>query len=195
MKKSFTYLMLVLLTLSLGSFNLLSQKSLQRAVIGSGGVINEKTSANWHVSGINGQLAIEKRSGKLDSKNVSVYQGFWVPVELNTVGVDDPTYITNTNLSSYPNPASSTTTFRYNLPGQSFVTLKVFDVTGNLAKVLVSGLQEQGSQEIYWDLKNESGVLLVSGSYLYELTVSPAQMVGSQAFSSYTIKNVMVVVK
>jgi len=187
--------MLVLLTLSLGSFNLLSQKSLQRAVIGSGGVINEKTSANWHVSGINGQLAIEKRSGKLDSKNVSVYQGFWVPVELNTVGVDDPTYITNTNLSSYPNPASSTTTFRYNLPGQSFVTLKVFDVTGNLAKVLVSGLQEQGSQEIYWDLKNESGVLLVSGSYLYELTVSPAQMVGSQAFSSYTIKNVMVVVK
>ena len=188
--------MLILLTLSLGSFDLLSEKKIQRSVIGSGGFINEKSSANWHVSGAFGQIAIEKRLGKMANNNAAVYQGFWTPTKYNGTGIDEqPDYVINTNLSNYPNPASTTTTFRYNLPGQSFVTLKVYDVAGNLAKVLFSGLQEQGNQEFSWDMKTESGNVLGSGSYLYELNVNPAQMVGSQAFSTYSVKNVMVLIK
>lgn len=196
MKKSFIYLMLILLTLALGSSDMFAQKKLSRVVIGSGGFLNEKTSGNWKVSGNTGQLAIEKRTGKLKDRDGAVYQGFWVPLEFNYTGIDDgPEYVVNTGLSNFPNPATATTAFRFSLPGQSYVTLRVYDVSGNLVKSVFTGLQEQGDREVTWDLKSESGLAVTSGSYMYELTVAPAQMAGSQAFSSYNVKNVMVVVR
>lgn len=197
MKKSSLYLILIILTIGLGASNLQAQKRIDRQVFGSGGFVNEKTTANWKVSGVVGQLAIEKREGQLNGKNYVFYQGFWGPRDFNTgTGIDEqPEIVRNTNLGNYPNPAINITQFRYTLPGQSLVTLKVFDVSGNLVKELVNTVQEQGDQSVSWDLRSNAGVVISSGSYMYELNVSPAQLIGSQAFTSYTARNIMVVIK
>jgi flagellar hook assembly protein FlgD len=79
------------------------------------------------------------------------------------------------------------------LPGAAFVTLKVYDVNGQLIKMLANTMQNGGLQEIVWDATDESGIKVGSGSYLYELTVNPADM--GSGFSAFTKRNVMMVVK
>ena len=196
MKKSFLYLLLIMISVALGTTGLIAQKKIDRQVIGSGGILNEKTTANWKVSGVAGQLAIEKRLGTLGGKNHTYYQGFWTPKNFNFTDVEEtPEIVRNTNLANYPNPAMTGTTVRYTLPGQAYVTLKVYDVSGNIVKILVDQTQESGEQEIFWDLRSNAGLTVSSGSYMYELNVSPVQLMGSQAFSSYTCKNILVVVK
>jgi flagellar hook assembly protein FlgD len=98
-------------------------------------------------------------------------------------------------LWNYPNPVTNQTTIRFQLPGTSNVTLKVYNVSGQLMKVLVDGVVEAGQQEAIWDVTDSNGEVVGSGSYLYELSVSPAQMAGFETFQPFTLRKVMVVVK
>jgi N-acetylneuraminic acid mutarotase len=65
---------------------------------------------------------------------------------------------------NYPNPFNPTTKIKYQLPVQSFVTLKVYDVLGNEIAILVNEEKPVGSYEI--DFKASS---LPSGIYFYKL--------------------------
>jgi hypothetical protein len=149
------------------------------------------------MAGMAGQSAIETIKGTVNGKDMTIHQGFWVPMIERLTSVDDNPLVTLTpELVNYPNPFSSSTTIKYDLAGTSYVTLKVYDMVGNLVKVLANGnIQEAGHQEIAWDGRDESGLGLGSGSYLYELTVSPAQMSGNPGYGAYKLRNVMVVVK
>ena len=198
MSKALIYTLLTVIIIAGGAGEAFSQKiKLDRQVMGAGGMLNEKNSTNMKISGVVGQIAIEKISGTFEGRPLNIYQGFWVPVGEIT-GVEEGPAITHsfsTELTNYPNPVSSTTTFRYELPGTSQVSLKVYDVVGHLVKVLVDGLQEQGVQTTTWNIKDENGADLGSGSYMYELTVRPAQVAGSSSFDAYSLRNILVIVK
>ncbi len=164
---------------------------IDRYVLGSGGMLEIKNSANLSLSGLVGQVAIDR----IQQGNRVLYQGFWVPLESPT-GVEDNSPISfNENITNFPNPASTTTTFRYTLNENSFVTLKVYDMVGNLIKVLVDGFQPAGSQEIIWDLKSDNHLEVPSGNYYYELTINPAQIAGLDESRSKTYRNILVIVK
>jgi hypothetical protein len=196
MKKCFVYSLLIGMFLYLGVGELSAQQvKLERSVIGAGGVVESSNSSNMKMSGIVGQFAIEKVAGTYNGRDLDVWQGFWVPTGITT-DVETPGETADDHqLLNYPNPVSYYTTIRYNLPGTAKVTLKVYNVSGNLIKVLVDEIQESGMQEVQWDVKDQMGENVASGSYLYELSVSPAQMAGFGSFQPYSLRKVMVVVK
>lgn len=159
---------------------------LTRWVIGSGGMVMQTNSENIEMSGVTGQVAIEKVS----DGSTDVFQGFWVPDE-NKVGVEEQINAAqSTKLSNYPNPFSNQTTIHYELDNISNITIRIYDVMGNIIREVYNGEQNDGAHEIVWDAKDINGQELSSGSYIFELTVNPTN--GSTAF---VVRNIMAVVK
>jgi hypothetical protein len=66
---------------------------------------------------------------------------------------------------NHPNPFSSTTTIRYEIPEAGSVTVKVYDVCGRWVRTIVSGRRPAGTHETIWDGKNDSGEELAAGVY------------------------------
>ena len=88
----------------------------------------------------------------------------------NIVNVDKPQESFPSKFSlfnNYPNPFNPTTVIRYNLPEDSYVQLKVFDILGNEVMILVNEERKIGFHEIRFD-----GTGLTSGIYLYNLQTS-----------------------
>ncbi len=65
---------------------------------------------------------------------------------------------------NFPNPFNPSTVITYQLPTNSFVTLKVYDVLGREVKTLVSEHQNAGLHNLTFDASN-----LPSGIYLYHI--------------------------
>lgn len=68
-----------------------------------------------------------------------------------------------------PNPFRDGTTIHYALPGAMPARLVVYDVAGHAVRTLVNGTQEAGERRVTWDGKNESGLQVSRGIYLYRL--------------------------
>jgi hypothetical protein len=66
---------------------------------------------------------------------------------------------------NYPNPFNPTTTIQFDLPQQSFVTLKVYNLLGQeIATLLNRDLMDDGTQEIEFNAAN-----VPSGVYFYRI--------------------------
>jgi hypothetical protein len=67
---------------------------------------------------------------------------------------------------NYPNPFNPSTTIKYALPKNEFVTIKVYDITGREILRLVSEYKQAGYHSV-----NFNGVNLASGVYFYRIQV------------------------
>lgn len=66
---------------------------------------------------------------------------------------------------NYPNPFNPTTNIQFGIPQQSYVSLKVYDMSGKLVAELVNEVKDKG----YYTVKFE-GANLSSGFYIYKLS-------------------------
>ena len=78
-------------------------------------------------------------------------------------------------LANYPNPFNPETWIPYRLAEDAFVTLTIYDQTGQVVRGFEVGHQiasayENRSKAIYWDGRNETGEQVASGVYFYHLS-------------------------
>jgi parallel beta-helix repeat protein len=83
----------------------------------------------------------------------------------------DEKIITHFSLKqNYPNPFNPETTIRFDLPRQSDVQLKIYNIQGKLVRSLSNKkIWSVGSHTVFWDGKNDSGKAVSSGIYFYKL--------------------------
>ena len=72
---------------------------------------------------------------------------------------------------NYPNPFNSSTAIDFALPHQEAVELSVYTTAGQRVATLVRGVRAAGRYRITWDGRNDAGVALASGAYLYRLRI------------------------
>ena len=68
---------------------------------------------------------------------------------------------------SYPNPMVGGAMIRYALPRDVPVSFKVYNVSGQLVKTLVSGTEKAGYKQVSWDGKSNGGHKVGAGVYFY----------------------------
>lgn len=73
-------------------------------------------------------------------------------------------------LDNRPNPFNPRTTIAFDLPKQESVSLRIFDVSGRLVRVLVDGdVTPGGRHESRWNGRDDDGRRVASGTYFYRL--------------------------
>jgi hypothetical protein len=130
------------------------------------GVVDNQTRVLVYMNsntGMTGQLLTAK--GELVS--VEAVDNFSRPVKTTVVNRAIPTaYALNAN---YPNPFNPTTNISFALPIDSKVSLKVYNVAGQLVRTLVNETMVAGIHTVTWDGANSNGEKVASGIYFYKL--------------------------
>jgi hypothetical protein len=70
---------------------------------------------------------------------------------------------------NFPNPFNPVTNIQFMLPEAADVQLVVYDLMGKTVRTLVNGSQTAGYKTVVWDSKDESGIPVSAGMYIYEL--------------------------
>ena len=71
--------------------------------------------------------------------------------------------------NNYPNPFNPITTLRYDIPKDSFVSITVYDMLGNVINELVNEVQNSGYKTVKWNATNNQGQPVSAGVYLYSI--------------------------
>ena len=107
----------------------------------------------------------------LEVKDIIMKRGFMVLEQLLVALTPRETEL----LANYPNPFNPETWIPYRLAEDAFVTLTIYDQTGQIVRTLDVGHQIASAYEtrvkaIYWDGRNEVGETVASGVYFYHLS-------------------------
>jgi len=68
-----------------------------------------------------------------------------------------------------PNPFNPTTTITYEIPKSSRVTLEIYNLLGARIRTLVNTQKEPGRYTVQWDTRDEYGLPVSGGMYLYRM--------------------------
>jgi len=96
---------------------------------------------------------------------------FWMGNDLP--GVTDAGPVRKNSLAqNYPNPFNPQTTIAFSLKERGHVSLKVYNVNGELVKTLINEQRNSGADTKTWDGQNDAGETVSSGVYFYKLVTS-----------------------
>ncbi|MDP3115446.1 MAG: C25 family cysteine peptidase [Candidatus Cloacimonadaceae bacterium] len=70
---------------------------------------------------------------------------------------------------NFPNPFNPSTTIRYSISEEGKTSIKIFNIKGQLIRVLADGIKAKGSHAVVWDGTDNNGRAVSSGIYLYRL--------------------------
>jgi len=134
-----------------------------------GGVWTSWTSINSPLpnDGV-GRMTIDANGNKW----IATYDGVYVFNEDEIVANEDeslPSISQSIDISIYPNPFLLSTNISYNLPKEGFVKASIFNVKGQLVKILINQDVKSGDHQISWDGIGQGGNKLTSGIYFIKI--------------------------
>lgn len=94
-------------------------------------------------------------------------------VQETVAGVDEMTTTIPSGFTlaqNYPNPFNPVTRIDYTIPAFAFTNLSVYDLNGKLVRTLVNNTKSPGEYSVIWNGKNDNGIPVASGVYLYRLS-------------------------
>ncbi|MCD4819977.1 MAG: right-handed parallel beta-helix repeat-containing protein [Candidatus Cloacimonetes bacterium] len=98
------------------------------------------------------------------------WQNKYSRVKLSNSSNSEPPKPEKVHLSqNYPNPFNPLTKISYSLPQEEQVSLKIYNIKGQLVKTLVKAKQEVGNYTIEWNSTDSVNKVVSSGIYLYKL--------------------------
>jgi hypothetical protein len=87
-------------------------------------------------------------------------------------GIETPKAPEATYLAqNFPNPFNPTTRIAFGLSAPGHVSLRIYDASGRLVRVLVSNERQAGRYQETWDGRDSGGRSVASGIYFYRLDV------------------------
>ena len=90
----------------------------------------------------------------------------------NSVGVDNRREILPQGFTlhqNYPNPFNPVTNLSYDLLEDSFISITIYDMLGNVINNLVNTNQSSGYKSVQWNATNNQGQPISAGVYLYSI--------------------------
>ena len=94
----------------------------------------------------------------------------WEAINIDTILLDGSTIPGEFELyQNYPNPFNSTTTIEYDLKQSSHVEIVIYDILGRKIIQLANHDETPGKKSIYWNGNDNSGNLVSTGVYIYNL--------------------------
>jgi hypothetical protein len=106
---------------------------------------------------------------------------FGIQGESIEVSAADDTPSMRLTASNYPNPFNPVTTIKYVAPRNGEMSLKVYNVKGQLVRTLINGSVAQGENSIDWNGKDDRGSQVASGVYFYEVRMGNDVQVNKMA--------------
>jgi hypothetical protein len=68
---------------------------------------------------------------------------------------------------NYPNPFNPVTSILYQVPHQSHISLKIYNLKGELIRTLAEADHAAGIYHLTWDGLDDAGAMSASGQYIY----------------------------
>lgn len=135
--------------------------------------------AYWKMNEGNGEQ-ISDNSGNGNDAEIS--GAIWIqgpdlnlPTEVNTFHSNEAVAKDYKLYDNFPNPFNPETTIRFDLPDDSNVTVKIYNITGAIVRTLLNTREVAGNHSIVWDGKNDVGRDVSSGVYLCKMTAKHFQ--------------------
>jgi hypothetical protein len=166
-----------------GSLSFCNGDSVKLTANGSGYLYQWKKNGT-NISGATSQTYVAKTAGTYKCKVTNscgsiASAGKIVAVTClqSNLAISDEKLISKaTQLQITPNPFSSSTTISFTLPqtqkampaGRQ-VSIRVFDVTGILIKVLANSEMQAGTHQLEWNAKDENGNAVSAGMYILKM--------------------------
>jgi len=85
------------------------------------------------------------------------------------IGIEDADVCKEEKVRHFPNPCYEIVDIRYIISQPGNVSLKIYNVSGELVRDLVNGISQTGKYNVRWDGKNERGERVSPGIYFYRL--------------------------
>ncbi len=100
-----------------------------------------------------------------------------VPQLLSPTAADDPSSpLLKATLTVWPNPFNPSSTISFSLPRKGNMSLRLYNLKGQLVKVLYEGIREAGEHSLSFNATSDSGTRLPSGVYLLRLSHPGGQL-------------------
>ena len=122
--------------------------------------------------------------GRSKNDNTTLESGFLAHISGLTTSVSGENAIpTVFDLrQNYPNPFNPSTTIPYQLPKETDVNIKIFNMRGQLVRVLVDEKQQPGYYNLIWDGHDDYLNPVSSGVYFYRMKTDEFEKIRRMTF-------------
>ena len=128
------------------------------------GSSNQAHSYKWQDQGLAAGQDYYYRLAEVGLNNAKTYFG---PVRIRIA-----TPSINMLSQAYPNPSAGQFSIRYQLKDGGPVSLKVYNLAGQVVKTLVNQNQKADYYRVQWNGRNDAGQKVSAGVYIYRLEVN-----------------------